>query len=87
MRHLAKQRDASFFVLFFKTCQYGVLTMKCEAYTEELKIIEIVLTKILKKYSQEIRASFGRDDYSLKYLLGNSGYKKPGTAPSLIFAH
>ena len=26
MRHLAKQRDASFFVLFFKTCQYGVLT-------------------------------------------------------------
>ena len=32
--------------------------MKCEAYTEELKIIEIVLTKILKKYSQEIRASF-----------------------------
>lgn len=40
------------------------------------RIIEIVLTKILKKYSQEIRASFGRDDYSLKYLLGNSGYKK-----------
>ncbi len=27
MRHLAKQRDASFFVLFFKTCQYGVLTI------------------------------------------------------------
>ena len=27
MRHLAKQRDASFFVLFFKTCQYGVLTL------------------------------------------------------------
>ena len=26
MGHLAKQRDASFFVLFFKTCQYGVLT-------------------------------------------------------------
>ena len=28
MGHLAKQRDASFFVLFFKTCQYGVLTLK-----------------------------------------------------------
>ena len=28
MGHLAKQRDASFFVLFFKTCQYGVLTKK-----------------------------------------------------------
>ena len=27
MGHLAKQRDASFFVLFFKTCQYGVLTI------------------------------------------------------------
>lgn len=27
MGHLAKQRDASFFVLFFKTCQYGVLTL------------------------------------------------------------
>ena len=30
MRHLAKQRDASFFVLFFKTCQYGVLTNRLE---------------------------------------------------------
>lgn len=39
------------------------------------RIIEIILTKILKKYSQEIKASFVRDVYSLKYLLGNSGYK------------
>lgn len=39
------------------------------------RIIEIVLTEVLKSYSQEVRASFGRDDYSLKYLLGNSEYQ------------
>ncbi|WP_283595110.1 hypothetical protein [Limosilactobacillus galli] len=33
-------------------------------------VVEIVLNKIIKNYSQEVKASFGRDDYSLKYLLG-----------------
>lgn len=38
-------------------------------------VVEIVLNKIIKNYSQEVKASFGRDDYSLKYLLGRSEYK------------
>lgn len=39
------------------------------------RIIGIILNKILKNYSQEVKASFIRDNYSLKYLLGQTEYK------------
>lgn len=34
------------------------------------KIIEIVLDKIIRNYNQQIKASFVRDKYTLRYLLG-----------------
>lgn len=54
MGHLAKQRDASFFVLFFKTCQYGVLTKL--NHLDVFKYLETLLSAFTKRETPEIEA-------------------------------
>ena len=69
MRHLAKQRDASFFVLFFKTCQYGVLTIIANNFNDDNMFTMSVYSMNADKddeYSEANFLEFFKKDYQLR---------------------